>query len=55
MGMNDADQLQAQGIEPRDDLFVIATRINHNGLFGDRIADDRAVALQRANGEGFSY
>ncbi|MNI68754.1 hypothetical protein D3C73_1244650 [compost metagenome] len=54
MGVNDADHLQAQGIEPSEDQFVIATRVDHDGLFGDRVADDRAVALQRADREGFA-
>ena len=54
MGVNDADHLQAQCVEPREDQFVITARIDHDGLFGDRVADDRAVALQRADGEGFA-
>jgi hypothetical protein len=33
---------------------MIATRIDDDGLFRYRIADDRAVALQRADGEGFA-
>ena len=33
---------------------MIATRIDDDGLFRDRIADDRAVALERADGEGFA-
>jgi hypothetical protein len=36
------------------DQFVIAARINDDGLFRHRIADDRAVALQRADGESFA-
>ncbi len=54
MGVNDADDLQAQGIKPSEDQFMIAPRIDHDRLFADRIADDRAVALQRADGEGFA-
>ena len=54
MGVNDADHFQAQGIEPSQDQLMIATRVDDNGLFRYRIADDRAVALQRADGEGFA-
>ncbi|MNV15765.1 hypothetical protein D3C71_1064990 [compost metagenome] len=54
VGVNDADHFQPQGIETRQDQLMIATRIDDDGLFRYRIADDRAVALQRADGEGFA-
>jgi len=54
MSVNDADHLQPQGIEPSHDQVGIAPRIDDYGLFGQRVADDRAVALQRADGEGFA-
>ncbi|MNS63086.1 hypothetical protein D3C72_961720 [compost metagenome] len=54
MGVNDADHFQPQGVETRQDQLMIATRIDDDGLFRYRIADDRAVALQRADGEGFA-
>src|SRR5690606_8561305 len=54
MGMNDADDLQPQRVQPRQDQLGVAARIDHNGVTSQRIADDRAVALQRADGKGFT-
>ncbi|MCY1177432.1 hypothetical protein D9M73_177420 [compost metagenome] len=54
VGVNDADHFQPQSVEPRQDQLMIATWIDDDGLFRYRIADDRAVALQRADGEGFA-
>ncbi|MNX68357.1 hypothetical protein D3C86_995290 [compost metagenome] len=54
VGVDDADHFQTEGIEASEDQFMIATRIDDDGLFRDRIANDRAVALQRADGEGFA-
>jgi hypothetical protein len=45
VGMNDADHLQAQRIKAREDQFVIAARVDDDGLFGDGVADDCAIAL----------
>jgi hypothetical protein len=33
---------------------VIAARVDDDGFFGDGVADDGAIALQRADGEGFA-
>lgn len=33
VGVDDADHLQAQGVEASEDQFMIATRINHDGFF----------------------
>ncbi|MNZ35087.1 hypothetical protein D3C78_524770 [compost metagenome] len=55
MGVDDADQLQAVRLQPRHDQLGIAARVDDDGLLRHRVADDRAVALQRADGEGFSY
>ncbi|MNJ24228.1 hypothetical protein D3C77_186370 [compost metagenome] len=54
MSVNDAHQLQAMGLQAGKDLFMVATRVHDDGLFADRVADDCAVALQRADGEGFA-
>jgi hypothetical protein len=42
------------GIEARHDQVRVAAWVDDDGFLGDRIADDRAVALQRADGEGFA-
>ena len=55
MGVDNAHHLQAQRIKARQDQLVIATGVDHDGFFSDRVANDGAVALQRADGEGFSY
>ncbi|MDT4875186.1 hypothetical protein FQZ97_1105350 [compost metagenome] len=55
MGVDDADQLQAMGLQASEDQLGVATRVHHYGLLADRITDQGAVALQRADGEGFSY
>ncbi|MNV84553.1 hypothetical protein D3C71_1784330 [compost metagenome] len=54
VGVNDADHLEAMGLQARHDQLRIAARIDHNGLLGHGVADDRAVALQRPDGEGFA-
>ena len=54
MRMDDAHYLQTQLLQPRQNQLMIATRIHHNGFFSHRITDDRAVALQRPDGEGFA-
>lgn len=51
MGMDDADHLQAQGVEPGQDQLMIAARIDDDGFFRQRIANDRAVALQGPTGK----
>ncbi|MNE82557.1 hypothetical protein D3C80_1792870 [compost metagenome] len=40
--------------QPRHDQLGIAARVDDDGLLRHRVADDRAVALQGADGEGFS-
>ena len=54
VGVDDADDFQAMRVETRHDQVWVATRVDDDGFFGDRVTDDRAVALQRANGEGFA-
>lgn len=54
VGVDDADHFQTVGIEARHDQIGVAARIDDDGFFSDRVADDRAVALQRADGEGFA-
>ena len=46
--------IQAMGLKARHDQIGIAARIDHYGLFRQRVADDGAVALQGADGEGFT-
>lgn len=48
MGVDDADQLQPMGLQPRQDQLMVAARIDDDGLPADRIADQGAVALPRA-------
>jgi hypothetical protein len=45
VGVDNADHLQAQGVEAREDQFVIAARVDDDGFFGDGVADDCAIAL----------
>ena len=54
MGVDDADQLQPQLVEPIEDQLMITARVHHDGLFCDGITDDGAVALHRADREGFT-
>ena len=54
MGMDDTDQLQTVSIKARDNLLMVAARVDNDGLLGNRVADQGAVALQRADGEGFA-
>ncbi|MNR07690.1 hypothetical protein D3C85_1238200 [compost metagenome] len=54
VGMDDAHHFQAMGVQAGEDLLRVATRVDDEGLFADRVADDGAVALQRADGEGFA-
>ncbi|MNF47428.1 hypothetical protein D3C84_286300 [compost metagenome] len=54
MGMNDAHHLQAVLVQARHDQLRIAARIDDDGLLGQRVADDGAVALQRPDGKGFA-
>ncbi|MNC72856.1 hypothetical protein D3C75_1239700 [compost metagenome] len=55
MGMDDAHYLQAMGIQTGQDLLMVTARIDDDGFLADRVANNGAVALQRADGEGFSY
>ena len=55
MGVDNAHHLQAQRIKARQNQLVIAAGVDDDGFFSDRVANDGAVALQRADGEGFSY
>ena len=52
--VDDAHHLEPMLIQTRHDQLGIAARIDDDGLFRHRIADDRAVALQRADGECFT-
>ncbi|MNJ67433.1 hypothetical protein D3C77_636050 [compost metagenome] len=54
MGVDDAHHLQAMRVQAGEDLLMVTTRIDDDGLFADRVADDGAIALQRADGEGFA-
>ncbi|MNV72513.1 hypothetical protein D3C71_1656100 [compost metagenome] len=54
MGVDDADQGQAVGLQAGEDLLRVATWIDDDGLLAEWVADQRAVALQRADGEGFA-
>lgn len=54
VGVNNADHFQAQRIEARQDQLMVAARVDDDGFFGDGVADDRAVALQRAYRERFA-
>ena len=54
MGMDDAHHLQTQLVEAVENQLMIATGIDHDSLLGDGVADDGAVALQRADGKGFA-
>ncbi|MNI90342.1 hypothetical protein D3C73_1478550 [compost metagenome] len=54
MGVDDAHQGQAVGLQAGEDLVRVTTRVDDDGLFGKRVADQGAVALQRPDGEGFA-
>src|SRR5690606_14885016 len=54
VGMDDADHLQPQGLQARHDQLRIAARVDQHRLASQWITDDRAVALQGADGEGFA-
>ncbi|MNU11802.1 hypothetical protein D3C72_2599440 [compost metagenome] len=52
--MDDAHQRQAVDLQASKDLVHITTRVHDNGFLGQGVADQRAVALQGADGEGFA-
>jgi hypothetical protein len=54
VGVNNADDFQAMRIKARHDQVRITTRVDDDGFFADRVADDGAVALERADGKGFA-
>ncbi|MCY1412419.1 hypothetical protein D9M71_278230 [compost metagenome] len=54
MGVDDAHQRQAVGLQACQDLVRVTARVDDDGLFGQRVADQRAIALQGAYGEGFA-
>jgi len=42
------------GVETGHDQVGVAARVDDDGLLGNGVADDGAVALQRADGEGLT-
>ena len=54
MGMDDADDIQAQRVDSRQYPFRVAARIHNNGSPGQRIGNEGAIALQRTDGKGFT-
>jgi len=54
VGVDDAHQGQAVGLQAGEDLVRVAAWVDDDGFFAERVADQGAVALQRAYGEGFA-
>ncbi|MNE49302.1 hypothetical protein D3C80_1438100 [compost metagenome] len=52
--MDDAHQRQAVGLQARQDLLRVTAWVDDDGFLGQRVADQRAVALQGADREGFA-
>jgi hypothetical protein len=55
VGMGDDDLLDLQVVlaDHREDVINIISRVDDHGFAGGLVADDGAVALQRADGEDF--
>jgi hypothetical protein len=52
--MDDAHHLEAMSLQARHDQIRITARIDDDGFFRQWVTDNRAVALQRPDGEGFT-
>ena len=55
VGVGDEDllELEAEGVEAAGDAADFVAGIDDDGLAGFLVAQDGAVALERADGEGF--
>src|SRR3989338_9448341 len=51
--MQDALDGQAEVADFREDLLEGPARVHHDGFFGDRVAEDGAIAPQRRHRKGF--
>lgn len=54
VGVDDANDFQTMGVEARHDQVRVASGIDDDGFFAEGVADDGAVALERADGECFA-
>ncbi|MNC08318.1 hypothetical protein D3C75_558990 [compost metagenome] len=54
VSVDDAHQRQPMGQQASKDLVRVTARVDDDGLFGKRVADQGAVALQGAYREGFA-